>query len=279
MLRKTAALILTMLLVLELRGTAFAISALLPDGIPTTYPLSIDEMITASAKPAPKECFTSYASENGKEGLVCYLVGKVVSIDDIEANGGTVHTFTLQTENGYASINDTYSFMLQTYSESDTAAVVESDSDYSFPEIGEFVKVVGIYYGYSDSLNRPTFHYGTPDFIMSLYHPAEPEKKEEQPRSATVGESNALRKAQSYLNVSAFSYSGLIEQLEYSGFTHNEAVYAADNCGADWFEQAAKKAKNYLKVSGISESRLIEQLQYNGFTYEQAAYGAKQNGF
>lgn len=279
MLKKTAAIILTMLLFLELHGTAFAVSALLPDGVPTTYPLSIDEKIIASAMPAPKECFTSYASENGKEGLVCYLVGKVVSIDDIEANDGTVHAFTLQTENGYASINDTYSFMLQMYSESDTAAVVESDSDYSFPEIGEFVKVIGIYYGYSDSLNRPTFHYGTPDFLMSLYHPAEPEKKVDQPRSVTAGESNALRKAQNYLKVSAFSYSGLIEQLEYNGFTHTEAVYAADTCGADWFEQAAKKAENYLKVSGFSENGLIEQLQYNGFTYEQAVYGAKQNGF
>lgn len=40
-----------------------------------------------------------------------------------------------------------------------------------------------------------------------------------------------------------FSYTGLIEQLEYEQYSHDDAVYAADNCGADWNEQAAKKHK------------------------------------
>ena len=75
------------------------------------------------------------------------------------------------------------------------------------------------------------------------------------------------------------SYSGLIEQLEFEEFTHEQAVYGADSCGADWNEQAAGKAASYLKHSSFSRERLIEQLEYEGFTYEQAVYGASQNGY
>ena len=41
--------------------------------------------------------------------------------------------------------------------------------------------------------------------------------------SATSGERNALEKAHKYLDYTAFSYSGLIEQLEYEGYSHAEA--------------------------------------------------------
>jgi predicted dehydrogenase len=97
--------------------------------------------------------------------------------------------------------------------------------------------------------------------------------------TATTGEKNALEDAKAYLNVLAFSYDGLVEQLEYEGYSYSEAVYAVDHCGADWYEQAAKSAKAYLKIFSFSRSELIDQLEYDGFTYEQAAYGAKQNGY
>jgi uncharacterized Zn ribbon protein len=85
---------------------------------------------------------------------------------------------------------------------------------------------------------------------------------------------NALSKAGEYLRYTAFSYSGLIEQLEYEGFTHDESVYAADNCDADWSEQAAKKAEDYLDFSAFSRSGLIEQLEYEGFTQDESVYAA-----
>ncbi|MBO5298628.1 MAG: Ltp family lipoprotein, partial [Clostridia bacterium] len=78
---------------------------------------------------------------------------------------------------------------------------------------------------------------------------------------------------------SAFSYEGLINQLEYAEFTAEQCKYAADNCGADWNEQAAKAAKSYLDYSSFSKDGLIEMLEYEGFTKEQALYGAKENGF
>lgn len=90
--------------------------------------------------------------------------------------------------------------------------------------------------------------------------------------SATSGEKNALEKAHQYLEYSAFSYSGLIEQLEFEGYTHSEAEYAADHCGADWNEQAVKKARQYLEYSSFSRSGLVEQLEFEGFTHAQAEY-------
>lgn len=96
--------------------------------------------------------------------------------------------------------------------------------------------------------------------------------------SATLGEQNALQSAMGYLSISAFSYEGLIDQLEYENYTHAEATYAADHCGADWEEQALKSAQNYLKVSAFSYSGLIDQLDYAGFTSEQATYAADHCG-
>lgn len=94
--------------------------------------------------------------------------------------------------------------------------------------------------------------------------------------TATSGESNALKSAQTYLSIMAFSYRGLVEQLEYEGYTTSEAEYATDNCGADWNLQAVKKAKKYLAVMSFAKDGLLEQLEYEGFTHSQATYGVEQ---
>lgn len=102
------------------------------------------------------------------------------------------------------------------------------------------------------------------------------QKTETSTANVSAGKKNALDQAYSYLNVMAFSYSGLVEQLEYEGYSHEDATYAVDNCGADWKEQATKKAEEYLNTMSFSKSGLIEQLEYEGFTHEQATYGADQ---
>lgn len=94
----------------------------------------------------------------------------------------------------------------------------------------------------------------------------------------TVSQKNALAKAKSYLEYSAFSHDGLVEQLEYEQFSHADAVYGADNCGANWNEQAAKKAQSYMDYSSFSRGGLIDQLKYEGFTQAQAEYGANAVG-
>ena len=96
--------------------------------------------------------------------------------------------------------------------------------------------------------------------------------------SETVSQKNAVKSAKSYLGYSAFSYTGLIKQLEYEKFSHADAVYGADNSGADWFEQAAKAAKAYMEYSAFSRGSLIEQLKYEGYTQAQAEHGADAVG-
>lgn len=103
----------------------------------------------------------------------------------------------------------------------------------------------------------------------------EPAKKEP---TTTPGQSNALKAAKNYLNVMPFSYSGLIEQLEYEQYSTEDATYAADNCGADWNIQAAKSAKNYIDLMPFSRDGLIDQLIYEGYTYEQAVHGVDSVG-
>lgn len=116
----------------------------------------------------------------------------------------------------------------------------------------------------------------------------EPESQETDPQPTqeavetpqlTTGQKNALATAKNYISFMPFSYTGLIEQLEFEKYSHEDAVYAADNCGADWNEQAALQAKTYLELSPFSRDDLIEQLEFEGFTHEQAVYGVEQNGY
>jgi len=94
-----------------------------------------------------------------------------------------------------------------------------------------------------------------------------------------LGQESARRKSQEYLDFASFSRSGLIEQLEYEGFSKADATGAVDSLGVDWNEQAAEKADEYMGFSSFSRSGLIEQLEYEGFTPEQAAYGAGAVGY
>lgn len=100
------------------------------------------------------------------------------------------------------------------------------------------------------------------------------EKPSDDGQGATVSQANARESAESYLAFSAFSRTGLIEQLEYEGYAVADAEYAVDAVGADWSEQAAKSAESYLDFSAFSYSGLVEQLEYEGFTSKQATFGA-----
>lgn len=111
----------------------------------------------------------------------------------------------------------------------------------------------------------------------------EPEEPTEEETTTDSGEVDrakqlALEKAEGYLEFMAFSHDGLVASLEYDGFNHEEALYAADNCGADWDEQAVRMAKDYLDSIPFSESELIDQLEFEEFTTEQAKHGVAECG-
>jgi hypothetical protein len=93
------------------------------------------------------------------------------------------------------------------------------------------------------------------------------------PLSGSVSQQNAIRKAESYLRSSAFSRSGLIGQLEFSGFSTADATFAVDALGTNWSSQASKKAESYLRSSAFSRSGLIGQLEFSGFSTAEATFG------
>lgn len=96
--------------------------------------------------------------------------------------------------------------------------------------------------------------------------------------SVTTSQANAIDSAESYLRFSAFSKTGLTDQLEFEGFSNADATFAVNNVTVDWFEQAAESAKSYLDYSSFSRQGLIDQLEFEGFTSEQAVYGVDAVG-
>lgn len=113
----------------------------------------------------------------------------------------------------------------------------------------------------------------------------EPAVEKEEPEM-TKAQENAYKSAKSYLDFSAFSRDGLIQQLssEYGeGYKKEDAEFAVnlleENNEVDWNEQAYKSAKSYLEFQSFSLDGLIEQLESEygeGFTHEQAVYGANK---
>lgn len=100
----------------------------------------------------------------------------------------------------------------------------------------------------------------------------------------TGPQKNAVRAAQSYLSISAFSRDGLIQQLSSqagNGFNVNDATKAVDSLNVDWNQEAIKSAKQYLQMMGFSCSGLIQQLSSRAgakFTEKQATFGAQRAG-
>jgi hypothetical protein len=91
--------------------------------------------------------------------------------------------------------------------------------------------------------------------------------------SESSGQSNALSTAQDYLNSQGFSRKGLIQQLEFEGYSAADSTYAVDAVGADWDAEAVQVARDYLQTQSFSRSGLVGQLEFDGFTASQAEYG------
>ncbi len=104
------------------------------------------------------------------------------------------------------------------------------------------------------------------------------EPVEEPEDSETLEQKNAVSMAEDYLNYTAFSKSGLVDQLKYEGFEDEDATYAVGQLNVDWQEQAVDMAFDYLDYSSFSRAGLIEQLEYEGFSKEDATYAADEVG-
>lgn len=106
--------------------------------------------------------------------------------------------------------------------------------------------------------------------------PVEEEKPQEPEMS--VSQQNAVSKAEAYIDMTAFSKTGLIKQLEFDKFSNADATFAVNNLKVDWKEQAGKKAQDYIDMTSFSRQGLIDQLKFDGFTTEEATYGVDQTG-
>lgn len=201
---------------------------------------------------------------------------------------GYDHTYTLKHETGYRSSfengelvrvdegpRDGEFRVWLTNEDTDTLVFSDPDSDQL------------IYYTRDDGdpFYLDVYNTSVPGNATQDTTEEEPPETSEMPdpqpstENVTIGMRNALATAHDYLDSTAFSYSGLIDQLEYEGYTYAEAVYAVDNCGADWYEQAALMAAEYLDTMSFSRTGLIDQLEYEGFSYDQAVYGVEQAGY
>jgi hypothetical protein len=109
--------------------------------------------------------------------------------------------------------------------------------------------------------------------------PSDPSRSE-----ISLAMENALESAEDYLDYTAFSRLGLIDQLssEYGeGFDLADATWAVDQLRVDWNEQAVKSGRQYLDFSSFSRQGLIDQLssQYGEqFTVAQATYAVNKIG-
>ena len=266
---------------------------------------STDEPNTINGyEEADYEKFNSPAEENGLGGIPIYVEGTV----ETKVTAKKVLAFTLRQDDGnywvvsvtdrpkkdrkivddvidkyvrvfgeYVGYSDTYKMPALAMSVDGGKLTVKNDKS------GDGYRKV---WDFDTYLSERTQNLGE-ESQKETEEVVEPEPQETEPQNAinpepdtnlTMGQQNALRSALQYLSHSPFSHDGLVEQLEYEGYTSEEAVYAADNCGADWNEQALKSANSYLGHSAFSHQGLVDQLLYEGFTSEQATYGADNCG-
>lgn len=151
--------------------------------------------------------------------------------------------------------------------------------------------IIGISSGQGGSKNSPaasneTTESAAPEVTQEEVVPEETEEpvveETEEPvveePTETVSQANAVESALSYIEYSAFSRKGLIDQLKFEDFSTADATYAVDAIDVDWNEQAAKSAASYLEYSSFSRQGLIDQLIFEGFTKSQAEYGVSTTG-
>ena len=138
------------------------------------------------------------------------------------------------------------------------------------------------------SWEAPAYHY----IVANLQSLASCSTMEAEPGAYTLptnmsalalAERNAIKAANGYLSSKHMSFSqrGLIEQLEYDGYSASVAETAVDRIAVDWKHQAAKSAQSYMNSEYLSFSpvELTEQLEHDGFTAEEAEFGVKSVGY
>lgn len=244
----------------------------LAEAVPTTIP-NID-----GYEFAVHEKFNSAAKDNGLANTKIYTEGTIIQINTKE-------------EQVYGRLNADDGNWTVIFGTEEIVDVEELRNLY----LTKNVKVFGTYLGLSSVTTYPVI------FLEKVQHGSEtlmynqltdyaqisqkdstlaketiekPTEKETEPPTEAISREfkNALDKAKSYLNHSAFSKDGLFGQLLYEKFSEDAAQYAVDHVNTDWNENALKKAKSYMNYSAFSKEGLFNQLIYEKYTDEEARY-------
>jgi len=202
-------------------------------------------------------------------GGAAWLVAIIVSIVFLAGLGtGALHTTSLETTQGEPAPSD---------SPKPTTAPVETSPEPTSEELAEIAAQEAAEKATKDAEDAAAAEATAAAEAQKAADAAAAAAAEEAARG-TVSQQNSLRTAESYLDYSAFSRSGLVDQLVFEGFSVEDANWGVDRVIVDWNEQAAKSAKNYLEYTSFSRSGLIDQLLFEGFTQEQAEFGVSQTG-
>lgn len=101
---------------------------------------------------------------------------------------------------------------------------------------------------------------------------------EEPEEVLTPAQENAVKKAELYLDMTAFSRDGLVDQLVFDKFDEADASFAVDYIDVDWNEQAVKQGQTYIDLTPMSHDGLVDQLVYDKFTTDEATHAANTLG-
>ncbi len=139
---------------------------------------------------APEIIYNTTGEKNGLGGNCYYIEGKVVGVyksgyKAMKAIGNTnaakkmkdspaTKTIIIETQYGKVLINDIYSYLISNYKKIlDDKTISEMKKEYvyfskykDFPKAGEKVKIIGVYQGYSEVAQMPSFIYGINDLVI-----------------------------------------------------------------------------------------------------------------
>ena len=86
-----------------------------------------------------------------------------------------------------------------------------------------------------DRIEKPQVKQDTIEAVNKIAEVVEPKPKKEETQKVaekeTFSQKQAVRKAESYLDIFGYSSKGLINQLKFEGFTTEEATYAVNKVG------------------------------------------------
>ena len=100
-------------------------------------------------------------------------------------------------------------------------------------------------------------------------------KKEESTTQAkNEDKESAVASAKKYVASEPLSKKATINKLKSAGYSDSAATYGAENCGADWKQNALTRARSLLEKKNYSQYKSLEYdlMHAYGFTADELSY-------